>query len=544
MNIACLGGGPAGLFSAIALKQALPAADVTVWDQNPAGATYGFGVVLSDEAMEAVRVADEDVYQEVVRQGAPWSEIDVYLRGEVTTSGGNGFTSMNRSRLVAILQQRARGLGINLLHDVRAPLPAETGADLVVVADGAASAARDAMGGAFGTETSYGACRFMWLATDRVYSAFSFFIKETEWGVMQVHAYPYDETGSTFLVEMHEDVWSRAGFADPPAGSLAPGQSDEVSVARCAEIFEDELQGGRLLAKNSKWLRFPTVVNARWFVGNVVLVGDAAHTAHWSIGSATKLAVEDAIALGDAFSRHGEDVASALESYQAERIPLVQSAQRAAAASREWFEDISCYMGQERPQLVFNLMTRSRRLTYDNLRLRDPEYVGAVDAWFEASVEGGGHGRRVGRRPPMFMPFRLRDCTIANRVVVSPMDQYSAVDGAAGDFHLVHLGSRALGGAGLIMTEMICVSPEGRITPGCGGLWDESQVPGWKRIVDFAHARSKAMLGAPDRSLRTQGVDAASLGRRGSAARGGGRALADRRPFAAALPARDQPGPA
>jgi anthraniloyl-CoA monooxygenase len=304
---------------------------------------------------------------------------------------------------------------------------------------------------------------------------------ETPDGVFQAHAYPYDDRMSTFIVECNERVWRDAGLDSLAPGPLPPGVSDTASIERCAELFADALEGHQLMANNSKWIDFVTVRNTSWRAGNVVLLGDAAHTAHFSIGSGTKLAMEDAVALAWALRCHGEDVEGALASYEEERRPIVESTQRAAQASLEWFEGLGRYAGQERLQFAFNLLTRSRRVTYDNLRLRDPEFVAEV---------------HPDPRPPMFMPFSLRELQLPNRVVVSAMDMYSAVDGTPGDFHLVHLGARALGGAGLVMTEMACVSPEGRITPGCAGMYTDEHVGAWKRIVDFAHEQANCAIGA------------------------------------------------
>ena len=354
-------------------------------------------------------------------------------------------------------------------------------ADLVVGADGASSAVRAARAADFEPTLDPRHCRYMWLGTDLAYDAFKFFIEETPHGVFQAHAYPYDQRMSTFIVEAGEETWRRAGLDAVAAGSLAPGVSDEASVDFCRELFADALEGHALLANNSKWINFTTVRNRRWRSDNVVLLGDAAHTAHFSIGSGTKLAMEDAVALAWAFRSGGaDDVRGALAAYEAERLPVVQSTQRAAQASLEWFEGIGRYVGQERMQFAFNLLTRSRRVTYDNLRLRDAGFVGEVDSRFSGDVGASA-------RPPMFMPLRLRGLELPNRVVVSPMDMYSAVDGTPSDFHLVHLGARSLGGAALVYSEMICVSDVGRITPGCAGMYRPEHVEAWRRIVDFAH---------------------------------------------------------
>jgi anthraniloyl-CoA monooxygenase len=495
MNLACLGGGPGGLCFAILAGKAFPAASVEVWDRNPPGATYGFGVVFSDEAMEAIRRADEPLHEAIRRDCASWGQIDVHRGDRVFTSGGHGFSALSRSTLVTLMQQRARELGVVVHHDAEAPkLDELAGYDVIVGADGVNSDVRAQRADIFRPTVEDGSCKFIWLAVDEAYDAFKFFILDTPHGIVQVHGYPYQENESTFIVEMHEDVWRRFGFDRFEGAASAPGESDLESIEQLRDVLGGLVEGRTLLANNSKWLSFPTVEVERWFDGNVVLLGDAAHTAHFSIGSATKLAVEDGTELVRLLVE-SPDVPTALAAYEAARQPLVASTQRAAAASRRWFEDLWQYEGQEDLRFVFNLLTRSRRITYDNLRLRDERFVQDVDDWFARDVQ-----RRLGTpappssRPPMFMPFRLRDLTLQNRIVVSPMDMYSAVEGRIGDFHLVHLGARALGGAGLVFSEMLCVSPTGRITPGCAGLWEESQMRDWRRIVDFVHANSDARI--------------------------------------------------
>ncbi len=365
--------------------------------------------------------------------------------------------------------------------------------DLVVAADGLNSAVRARYADTFGPALDARRCKYMWLGTDKVFDAFKFYVRSTPHGVMQIHGYPFDTTASTFIIEMNDEVWERAGFDAFADRTFAPGESDDKSIDQVRELFADVLDGHQVMANNSRWINFTTVRNERWRHGNVVLLGDAAHTAHFSIGSGTKLAMEDSLALA-ACLHEQPSVAAALEAYEAERRPVVQSTQRAAQASLEWFENLGQYVQQEPLQFGFNIMTRSRRVTYDNLRLRDPEFVAAVDEWFAGHERDRGHGAGD-VRPPMFQPFRLRGLTLPNRVVVSPMDMYRAVDGRPGDFHLAHLGGKALGGAGLVMTEMVCVSDTGRITPGCTGLWTDQQAADWARIVDFVHAESKAAIG-------------------------------------------------
>jgi anthraniloyl-CoA monooxygenase len=510
MRIAVIGGGPGGLYFGTLAKQLDPRYEITVWERNAADDTFGFGVVFSDETLGGIEHADPVIHEAMAAEFARWDDIDVHYRGEVITSGGHGFAAMSRIRLLRILQDRAHDSGIDLRFLAEAPPVGELAAqyDLVVAADGVNSATRAAFPEVFRPSLETRQCKFMWLGTDLVFDAFKFFVVETPYGVMQIHGYPYDATGSTFIVEMHERVWRAAGFSAP---SLAPGQSDEVSVARVGELFADVVGGHRLIANNSRWIDFATVRNASWHHRNVVLLGDAAHTAHFSIGSGTKLAMEDALALA-AGLREQPDVPGALAAYEAERRPVVASTQRAAQASLEWFENLGQYVHQPPLRFAFNLLTRSRRVTHENLRLRDPEFVDRVDDWFSspancrsaaASVaqsfttptRASGRGSAQGAAPPMFQPFRLRGLTLKNRVVVSPMDMYAAHDGVPGDFHLVHLGSKALGGAGLVMTEMVCVSPDGRITPGCTGMYTPGHEAAWTRIVDFVHERSPAAIG-------------------------------------------------
>ncbi|HEX3005056.1 MAG TPA: FAD-dependent monooxygenase, partial [Angustibacter sp.] len=334
---------------------------------------------------------------------------------------------------------------------------------------------------------------YMWLGTDKVFDAFTFVVRETPYGVMQLHAYPFDRHGSTFIVEMHDDVWRAAGFDATAGRDWRPGESDDAAIAVVRELFADVLDGHEVLTNQSRWISFGTVRTDTWRRGNVVLLGDAAHTAHFSIGSGTKLAMEDALALA-ACLHEQPDVDAALDAYEAERRPVVLSTQRAAQASLEWFENLGQYLDQEPMQLAFNILTRSRRVTHEGLRLRDPEFAAAAEAWFaeHEAARGNGDGQS---RPAMFQPLRLRELELPNRIVVSPMDMYVAQDGVPNDFHLAHLGGKALGGAGLVMTEMVCVSPEGRISPGCCGLWNAEQGEAFSRIVDFVHTRSEAKIG-------------------------------------------------
>jgi anthraniloyl-CoA monooxygenase len=491
MRIAVIGGGPGGLYFSALAKQLDPRHEITVWERNAPGDTFGFGVVFSDETLGGIEHADTHIFRAMEREFARWDDIDVHYRDTIITSGGHGFAAMSRHKLLNILQERCAQLGVTIHYRREAPDLSELAAchDLVIASDGANSPARTAFARAFQPSFETRRCKYIWLGTDLVFDAFKFHVLATPWGVMQVHGYPYSRDASTFILELHDEVWRRAGFAERDPGPLAPGQSDEASIDLIRDLCADVLRGHEITGNNSRWVNFGTVRCAAWRHENIVLLGDAAHTAHFSIGSGTKLAMEDALALV-ACLHEQPDAATALTAYEAERRPVVASTQRAAQASLEWFENIGHYTDQDPPQFAFNIITRSRRVTHDNLRLRDPEFAGGLDGWFAAAQEPP---QPVS--PPMFQPGRIGQLTLANRMIVSPMDMYSARDGVPGDFHLVHLGSKALGGAGLVMTEMVCVSEAGRITPGCAGLYTGEQQAAWRRVVDFVHASTRAKIG-------------------------------------------------
>jgi anthraniloyl-CoA monooxygenase len=486
MRVSILGGGPAGLYSAILLKKTWPEAMVEVHERNRPDDTFGWGVVFSDETLGHFESADPETYAQIRRGFAYWTDIETWIGGTWTRSTGHGFCGMSRRKLLGIFQERARRLGVGLsfereLPDERA-LPAS---DLVIAADGIQSAVRTRHAEWFRPSLDWRKCKFTWLGTTKPLGAFTFVFLPTPWGVFAVHAYPFEKELSTWIVECHEDTWRKAGLENA-------AESD--TIAFCERIFAPFLGGHRLLANRSIWRTFPTVRCEQWSKDNVVLLGDAAHTAHFSIGSGTKLAMEDAIALCDAFRMHGwTDVPATLRAYDDARRIDVLKLQRAAQTSLEWFERTDVHVRQTPIEFTFNLMTRSKRITYANLAKRDPQLVAdAARDFARRNAVPVDPERSV--HPPAFTPIEMRGMRLENRVVVSPMCQYSAVDGVPNDWHLVHLGSRLIGGAGLVIAEATAVSPDGRITLGCTGLWSAAHAAAWKRIVDFAHAHGRARI--------------------------------------------------
>ncbi|HXE57549.1 MAG TPA: bifunctional salicylyl-CoA 5-hydroxylase/oxidoreductase [Gemmatimonadales bacterium] len=488
MRIVSVGGGPAGLYFAILMRQADPTAEITVYERNRLDDTFGFGVVFSDATQESLAEADRPTYEELARRATHWDAIDIHYRGRVITSTGHGFGGLSRRVLLDILARRAVALGVEIRSqcEVR-DLDLLREADLVLGADGWNSVVRERWRDAFQPTVDWRPNRFVWLGTTRPFPAFTFHFKYDRHGLWRVHAYQYEPGRSTFIVETTEATWRAAGL---------DAATEDDTLAFCEALFAPELAGHRLLKNRSIWRSFPTIRNARWHHGKVVLLGDAAHTAHFSVGSGTKLAMEDAIALVGALRAHPGDLAAALAAYEAERRPAVESLQRAAQVSLQWFEDTERYMRLEPIQFAFNLLTRSLRISHENLRLRDPGFIERVDRWFagEAARQSGVTVRTDPPPPPLLTPFRLRELVLPNRIVVSAMCQYSATDGFPDDWHLVHLGSRAVGGAGLVFAEMTDVSAEGRISPGCAGLYRPEHAAAWKRIVDFVHRHTEAKI--------------------------------------------------
>jgi len=485
MKVHVIGGGPAGLYFAILMKKAWPQTHITVFERNRPDDTFGFGVVFSDQTLEAFESYDRETYRQIVGHFAYWDDIEIHFRGTTHRVGGNGFCGTSRAMLLKILGRRAHSLGIEVKYQSEAdPLKsAIRGADLVVAADGINSRTREAFKDQFKPSVELRPNHFAWMGSKRPMDAFNFFFRETPHGIFIAHCYQYQPGHSTWVMETDPETFKRAGL----------DKLDEAASARFLEdVFAKELAGHKLITNRSVWRNFPTIRCERWTADNVVLLGDAKATAHFSIGSGTKLAMEDAIALYEAFrTTDGRDVATALKQFETQRRDEVEKTQHSADVSLVWFEHVKRFWDMDPTRFAFGLMTRSKAITYDNLALRAPQFVKLADTLVAREAQAQGFDVNV-KNPavPMFQPFRLRNMTLANRAVVSPMCQYSATDGMPGDWHMVHYGARAIGGAGLMFTEMTDVSAEARITPGCTGIYNDAQEAAWRRIVDFVHANA------------------------------------------------------
>ena len=498
MKVHVIGGGPAGLYFSILMKKAWPATRITVFERNRPDDTFGFGVVFSDQTLDTFENYDRESYRAIIGHFAYWDDIEIHFRGTTHRIGGNGFCGCARGTLLKILGRRARSLGVEIKYQTEvSPLdPAIRDADLVVVADGINSRMRDAFADRFKPNVDLRPNFFSWMGSTRPFDAFTFFFRETEHGIFIAHCYQYEPQRSTWIIETDPRTFARAGL----------DRLDEAASARFVEtLFADELQGHRLVTNRSIWRNFPTIRCERWVADNMVLIGDAKATAHFSIGSGTKLAMEDGIALYEAFratagkpaepaqaSPQGGAVAAALAHFESRRREEVEKTQHSADVSLVWFEHVDRFWNMDPTRFAFGLMTRSKAITYDNLALRAPAFVNDVDRVVARDVRALGFPAETGKPlSPMFQPFRLRGLTLENRVVVSPMCQYSAQDGLPNDWHLVHYGSRAIGGAGLMFTEMTDVSKDARISPGCAGMYEDAHEAAWKRIVEFVHAQSQ-----------------------------------------------------
>lgn len=490
MTVGVIGGGPAGLYVAIQLALRDPATRIRVLERNRRGSTFGWGVVFSDGTLGRLREADRVTYDEITERFVHWDDIEIYYRGRVIRSGGHGFCGIARQELLDILTRRAEGLGVRVEfeHD----LPDESAlaaADVIIAADGINSTVRRRHEEHFQPDVDLRACKYIWLGTHRPFDAFTFYFVESANGWYQAHCYPFAPGWSTFIIETTEDVWRADGLEH---------LSGEETIAFCEKLFARHLDGHSLVSNaehlrgSAAWLNFPRVNCARWHRGNLVLLGDAAATAHFSVGSGTRLAMESAVSLAEKLVEPGHaPMDERLARYEEERRVEVLRLQNAARNSTEWFEQVAIKSHLEPEQFAYSLVTRSQRVSHESLRARDAEYLASFERWL---CRKATQGRRDEAVPPMFLPLALGTALLPNRVACSPMAMYSAVDGVVNDFHLMHLGARALGGAGLIFSEMTCVSPQGRITPGCAGLYNDEQAQAYRRIVDFVHAHSEAVF--------------------------------------------------
>jgi anthraniloyl-CoA monooxygenase len=497
MKIVCIGGGPSGLYFALLMKKNHPEHDITVVERNKPYDTFGWGVVFSDATMDNMRQHDPESAAEIQQAFNHWDDIELEIKGQRIRSGGHGFVGIGRKKLLNILQARCEALGVKLVFETNVESDAQyPDADLIIASDGINSQIRTKYQSVFKPDIVVRPNRFIWLGTKKLFDAFTFAFEKTEHGWFQSHIYKFDDTTTTFIVECPEHVWQAHGL----------DQADQdQSIAFCEKLFAKTLGGAALMTnarhlRGSAWLNFQRVKCEQWhtFNGNshVVLMGDAVHTAHFAIGSGTKLAIEDAIVLSNLFDAQGhtpEVIPAVLAQYQAERNIDVLRLQNAAWNAMEWFEVCGLrYCDQlDGPQFMYSMLTRSQRISHENLRLRDAQWLGGFERWF-AEKAGMQISPTQPAPPPMFTPYTVRGLALKNRVMVSPMAQYSAVDGVAGDYHLVHLGARAMGGAAMVMAEMTCVSPEGRITPGCPGIYTVEQQAAWKCIATWIHANSDA----------------------------------------------------
>ncbi len=494
MKVDIIGGGPAGLYFSVLVKKSFPQAEVAVTERNRADDTFGFGIVLSDETLGNLRAADEPSYRDIAANFAYWDDIYTHYRGRILKSSGHGFSGIKRLALLEILQRRAADLGVDIRYETEdSGLEAHRDADLIVAADGINSGVRASLQDYFRPTVDLRPNKFVWLGARMSLPGFTYSFRENACGIWNLHAYTYAAGECTLVVETTDEAFRKSGL----------GIEDERATAAYVEqLFAEELTGAggrpaKVLTNRSHWRNFPTITCATWHHGNVVLLGDAAHTAHFTIGSGTKLALEDAIALHAALLQHAHDPRSALPAYETARREEAERIQHAANVSLVFFENVRRFWHMDPVQFNFALMSRSKQITYENLRLRDPGFIAAIDRWWAAEVaktEHIGLPPDFAAPPPMFAPFTLRGMRLANRVVVSPMCQYSAAEGTPNDWHLVHYGARALGGAGLLYTEMVCVAAEARITPGCAGMYAPEHAQWWTRIVGFAHRHSQSKV--------------------------------------------------
>jgi len=488
LKIEVIGGGPAGLYFSLLMKKADPSHQIKIYEQNRPDDTFGFGVVFSAETLGHFRDYDEVSYDRIRETFAYWDDIVTYFKGSEVAVSGNGFCGMSRKDLLLILHQCCREVGVEMefQREIKSLDDLDSDADMILAANGINSWVRDEYADHFKPSFDWRPNKFVWLGSTKPLPAFTFDFRENDAGIWNLHAYQYNSEMSTMIVETTEDAWLKAGMENA---------REEDTVAYVTELYKDLLDGHPIITNRSMWRNFPMIRCETWIKDNVVIMGDCAHTAHYSIGSGTKLAMEDAIALFECCQVES-DARAALKLYDENRRDEVERTQHAADVSLSWFENVRRYWDMDPIQFNFSLMSRSKAITYDNLRLRDRDFVQAVDKSFSAEAADRYDAPHLKETPvpPMFAPMQLRDMRLSNRVVVSPMCQYCAIDGNPDDWHFSHYTSRAMGGAGLVFTEMTCVSPDARITPGCAGIWSDEQEAQWKRIVDFAHDRTDARM--------------------------------------------------
>ncbi|WP_104403228.1 bifunctional salicylyl-CoA 5-hydroxylase/oxidoreductase [Vibrio penaeicida] len=515
MNIVCIGGGPAGLYFGLLMKLENPENRIVVIERNRPYDTFGWGVVFSDATLENLQKADLVSAKTIESEFSKWGDIDIHFKGEAIRSSGHGFIGIGRKRLLNILQARCEEVGVELVFETNVEnekdIAREYDADLVIASDGINSAIRTKYESEFKPDIDVRKCRFVWLGTEKIFDAFTFLFMPTKYGWFQVHAYQFEEGRSTFIVETTDETFHKAGIDK---------MSQEEGIEFCEQLFSPWLDGHKLISNASHlrgsaiWIQFPRVICENWVhwikpdensqkAVPLVLMGDAAHTAHFSIGSGTKLALEDAIELTQCLRQSQSNIKSGLEYYKKIRNVEVMKIQNAARNSTEWFENVERYEDMEPQQFAYSLLTRSQRISHENLRLRDPAWINRYEKWLkQAQCEVSSTGSAV----PLLSPYKVRGVTLANRVVVSPTLLYSANNGKPSDMHTVHLGARALGGAGLVMTEMVSVSKSGRVTEGCTGIWNEEQQRKWADITAYVHENSSAHIG----------IQLGHAGRRGS----------------------------
>ena len=482
MKITVIGGGPGGMYFSILLKKAIPDCEIDIYERNKSDDSFGFGVVFSDETLSEFLTRDPKSYELIRSKFAYWDALDVARDGEIVRISGNGFCGCSRKTLLQLLQQRCIEEGVNLYFEQNVDdLNKYKDSDVIVACDGIGSQIRTKYSQEFGTKIELKKNRFVWLGSTKPLDAFTYFFRNTPYGMIVAHSYQYEKGMSTWIFECSDTTWKNAGFEI---------ENEQDTIAKIAELFKEELDGHPLISNKSHWRKFPAITNDKWHFENIVLLGDAKATAHYSIGSGTKLAMECAIGLADAVIEFPNDIPQAFDKYEKTRRNRVEMIQYAANVSLDWFENMDRNAKHDFQQFAFGCMTRSKKVTFENLAIRDASFPEKVLSEFNSKL-----GVTDLNTSAAFTPFSLRKMKLENRIVMSPMGQYSAENGLVNNWHLVHYGARATGGVGLILTEMTAISTTGRITLGCAGIWNENQVVEWKKVTNFIHQNSKSKIG-------------------------------------------------